>query len=57
MGWLTKRLGEPSTWAGGAVAAMGAGTFNGFSDPNFWFSVISCIAGVIAMFKGDPGTH
>lgn len=53
--WATKRLNEPSTWAGFAAVFQGLKLI----VPPQWHQYLdggTVMAGTIAAAKGDPGT-
>lgn len=57
MKWFTKRLSEPSTWAGIAAVIFGGSTVSDLHPamtPEFVSMTIATVAGLIAIFKKSP---
>jgi len=58
MNWFTRRLAEPSTWAGLAAVVFGGSGLSGTPlshiSPDLVVNAVVTVAGLVAAFKTSP---
>jgi len=61
MNWLSRRLSEPSTWAGLAAVVFGGSGLTGTPlshiSPDLVVNSVVVLSGLVAAFKGSPSVR